>query len=64
MLVSSAVDHGFGRVKLNNIELVFVAPPLSMQHLGVRAKIGWFGIRIMCLEWSNMFTLWTVTTVS
>jgi len=28
--------------------LVFVASPLSMQHEGERAKIGWLGIRIMC----------------
>jgi hypothetical protein len=30
------------------IELVFVASPLSTQHLGERAKTGWLRIRIMC----------------
>jgi hypothetical protein len=28
--------------------VVFVASPLSTQHYGERAKIGWLGIRIMC----------------
>jgi len=30
------------------IKLVFGATPLSLQHWGVRAKTGLFGIRIMC----------------
>ena len=30
------------------IELIFVASPLSSHHYGVRAKIDWLGIRIMC----------------
>ena len=48
VLVSSVVNHGFGRVKPNTIKLVFVASLLSTQHLGERAKTGWFGINIMC----------------
>jgi hypothetical protein len=28
--------------------LAFVVSPLSMQHLGERAKTGWLGIGIMC----------------
>jgi hypothetical protein len=28
--------------------LVFVASPISTQHYGERAKIGWLGIIIMC----------------
>ena len=35
------------RVKSKTIKLVFVASLLSTQHLGERAKTGWFGIRIM-----------------
>ena len=30
------------------MKLVFVASPLSTQHLGERAKTGWLGIRRMC----------------
>jgi hypothetical protein len=30
--------------------LEFVASPLSTQHYGERANIGWFGFRIMCLN--------------
>ena len=37
-----------GRIKPKTIQLVFVASPLSTQHYGERAKIGWLGIRIMC----------------
>ena len=32
MLVSSAVDRGFGRVKPKTIQLVFVASLLGMKH--------------------------------
>ena len=35
------------QVKPKTIELVFAASPPNMQQ-GVRAKIGWFRIRIMC----------------
>ena len=52
MLASGAVDCGCepwsGQTK--TIKLVFVASPLSTQHLGERAKTGWLGIRIMCLN--------------
>ena len=50
VLASSVVDRGFepGRVKPKNVKLVCVASPLSMQHLGERAKTGWPGIGIMC----------------
>jgi hypothetical protein len=50
VLASSVVDRGFesGRVKPKTLKLVFVASPLSTQHLGERAKTGWLGIRIMC----------------
>jgi hypothetical protein len=37
-----------GRVKPRTMLFVFVASPLSTQHYGERAKIGWLGIRIMC----------------
>jgi hypothetical protein len=37
------------QVKPKNIKFVFVASPLSTQH-GVRAKIGWLGIRLMCMS--------------
>jgi len=30
-----------------SLKLVFVASPLSTQHYGNRAKIGWLGIRKM-----------------
>ena len=39
-----------GWVKPKTIKLVFVASPLSTQHLGERAKTGWLEIRIMCLS--------------
>jgi hypothetical protein len=42
------VDSSPGRVKPRTITLVFVASPLSTQHYGERARIGWLGIRIMC----------------
>ena len=49
VLASSAVDRGFeprsGQPR--TIKLVFVASSLSTQHYRERAKIGWFGIRIM-----------------
>ena len=42
------VSQSPGRsVKSNTIKLVFVTSPLSVQHLGERAKTGWFGIGIM-----------------
>ena len=37
-----------GWVKPKTIKWVFVAPPLSTQNYGGRAKTGWLGIRIMC----------------
>ena len=42
-IVGSSPD----RVKSKTIKLIFVASLLSTQHLGERAKTGWFGIRIM-----------------
>ena len=50
VLASSAVDRGFEHRsgQPRTIQLVFVASPLSTQHYGERAKIGWLGIRIMC----------------
>jgi hypothetical protein len=41
--------RGPGRVKPKTMNLVFVASPLNTQHYGERAKMGWLGIRIMCL---------------
>ena len=29
---------------------------LSIQYLGIRAKMGWQGIRIMCLSWATCLT--------
>ena len=50
VLASSAVDRGVeprsGQTK--DYEIGIVASPLSTQHLGVRTKTGWLGIRIMC----------------
>ena len=47
VLVVSTVDSGFeprsGQTK--DYKLVWVASPLSTQHLGKRAKAGWLGIR-------------------
>jgi hypothetical protein len=40
-----------------NIKLVFVASPLSMQHLGERAKTGWLEIRIMCPSWATCLSM-------
>jgi hypothetical protein len=50
VLSSCAVDRGFEtrRVKPKTIKLVFAAFPLSTQLYGVRTKIGWLRIRIMC----------------
>ena len=36
------------QVKTKTIKLVFVVSLLSTQHLGVRAKTGELGIRIIC----------------
>ena len=50
VLASSAVSRGFeprsGQTK--DYKIGICASPLSTQHYGERAKIGWFGIRIMC----------------
>ena len=50
VFVSSVVDCEFEPrlVKTKTIKLVFVASPLSTQHLGERTKTSWLGIRIMC----------------
>jgi hypothetical protein len=50
MLASSAVDMSscLGRVIPKTIKLTFVASPVSLQHLGIRSKTGWLGIRQMC----------------
>jgi hypothetical protein len=50
MLALSVADRVFepGRFYSKTSKLVFVASPLSMQHLGERAKTCWFEIRIMC----------------
>jgi hypothetical protein len=50
VLASIVVDHGFepwsGQTK--DYEIGFNASPLSTQHEGKRAKIGWIGIRKIC----------------
>jgi hypothetical protein len=50
VLTSSAVDRGFeprsGQTK--DYKIGICSSPLSTQHYGERAKIGWLGIRIMC----------------
>ena len=48
VLDSSEVDHRFK--SRSDQTLVFVASPLSMPYLGERTKMGWLGIRIMCLS--------------
>jgi len=42
------MGSGPDQVKPKTLKLIFVASPLSTQHLGVRAKTGWLVIRIMC----------------
>ena len=42
------MGSSFDWVKPKTKKLVFVVSPLSMQNLGVRAKTGWLGIRIIC----------------
>ena len=51
--VSRAVDRvgsSPNRVKLKAIKLVFVASPLSTQHLSRKSKDWWLGMRIVCLS--------------
>ena len=50
VFASIVVDRWFEplSVQTKDYELVCVASPLSTQHYGVRAKTGWFGIRILC----------------
>ena len=51
--VSSMVDLGFvlwsGQTRPMTIKLVFVASPQSKQYKEVRAKTGWYRLRIMYL---------------
>jgi hypothetical protein len=50
-----------------NFREVFVASPLSTQHYGERAKIGWLGIRIMCpngVTFLNIFMIFTYLKLS
>ena len=65
VLASSAVGRGFepqlGQTK--DYKLVFVASPLSTQHLEERAKTGWLGIRIICPSGATCL-LRTVVSVS
>ena len=46
------MDLNPGEVKPRTMKLVFVASPLNMQHLEEKE----LGIRIMCLESSEMST--------
>ena len=49
-LATIAIDREFDhiRVKPSAIILAFVASQLNTQHLAVRAKTLWIGIKIMC----------------
>ena len=49
VLASSAEGRGFDSVKPNTLKLVFASSPLSLQHLGVRAKTDLPRVRIMSL---------------
>ena len=42
--MGSSASH----VKPKTIKLAFAAYLLGTEHLGIRAKTGWLGIRIMC----------------
>ena len=42
------MDSSPDRVKPKTIKLVYVASPLSTQHVGETAKTIWLGIRIIC----------------
>jgi len=48
------MESSFGWVKSKTKKLGYVASPVNMQNLGIRAKTGWLGIRIMCPEWDDM----------
>lgn len=42
------VDWSPGWVKSETIKLIIAASPLTTQYSGIRAKTGYFGIRMMC----------------
>jgi hypothetical protein len=44
------VDRGLGPQlgQTKDFKMVFVASPLSTQHLGERANSGWLAIKIVC----------------
>ena len=46
--IGKIVGSSSSRVKPKTVKLVFAAPPLRTNHLGVEAKTGWIRIRIMC----------------
>ena len=50
MRVQYIVGLSPNRVKPKTMKLVFVASLLSMQHLGVRTKTGYLGMRIKYLS--------------
>jgi hypothetical protein len=52
VLASSTVDRGFEprSGQTNDYQIGIFASPLSTQHYGERAKIGWLEIRIMSLN--------------
>jgi hypothetical protein len=52
MLILNAVDRGFDAQlsQTKNYKLLCVASPLNTLHGGVRVKIYWLGITIMCLR--------------
>ena len=44
-------DHGF---KPKTIKLVFATSPLTTHHQGIRTKVDWLRIRIICQERNDM----------
>ena len=49
------------RLRAKTVKLVFVFSPISMQHYAVRVKTGWPRNQNNLSEWSNP---WTVVSVS
>ena len=58
VLVSSVVDHGFApsRVKLKTIKLIFVASPLSTQHIRRKSKDWMAWNKDNVSEWGDVST--------
>jgi hypothetical protein len=61
-IVKSGVKHhNSNPPQTKEIKLVFVVSPLSMQHIGIKAKSGCLGIVIMCT--GGITCVWPLTVV-